>query len=78
MIFIAKDHKSKIISIISAKTQESANAYWQGKNISPHTKEIWDIERVRENEEKGFITPILETKKERLELFGTEYRVVIE
>lgn len=66
MIFIAKDYEGRIISIISAKSNESANAYWQGKNITPFTEEMWDIKKERENEEMGFVTPILETRTEDL------------
>jgi hypothetical protein len=74
MIFIAKDYKGRIISIISAKTKESANAYWQGKSVAVHSEEIWDIEKVRENEESGFVTPILETTKKQLTSWiGSEY-----
>lgn len=28
--------------ILSAKSEENANAYWQGKDIYPHSSEIWD------------------------------------
>jgi len=66
MIFIAKDYKGRIISIISANTKESANAYWQGKGVKVHDEEIWDIEKERKNELEGFVTPILETKEKEL------------
>lgn len=71
MIFIARDYKSRVISIISAKNQDSANAYWQGKGINPHTEETFDLASDRENEAKGWITPILETKE--LELKGWQH-----
>ena len=61
MIFIGYNHDSTVISIISCKTKETANAYWQGKGIYPHTIKEFDINEKRENEEQGYVTPILNT-----------------
>jgi hypothetical protein len=63
MIYIAKNHSGKIISIISAKSQELANAYWQGNGIIPFTESTFDLSEDRENEKNGYITPILKTKE---------------
>jgi hypothetical protein len=61
MIIIGRNYKGQIISIISVKSEELANAYWQGKDIHPHSSEVWDMNKVRENEEQGYVTPILTT-----------------
>lgn len=63
MILIAKNYKGEVISIISAESVKSANAYWQGKHITPHIVDQWDMEKVRENEQEGYVTPILETQE---------------
>lgn len=61
MIFIGRNFDGKIISIISAKTEESANAYWQGKDIIPYSIDTFDMNEDRENEKMGYVTPILTT-----------------
>lgn len=61
MIFIGYDHHDRIISIVSAESEKSANAYWQGLNWLPYRTECFDLEKDRENERLGFVTPILKT-----------------
>lgn len=63
MIFIARNHNGKIIGIVSAKTENSVNAYYQGKGITPHTLGPFNPESIRENEEEGYVTPILTTRE---------------
>lgn len=63
MIFIGKNYDGKVISIISAQDERSANAYWQGKDIFPHSITRFDMNEERENEQAGFVTPLLETKE---------------
>ena len=66
MLYIAKNYSGQIISIISAKSKELANAYWQGKGIIPHTESTFDLSEDRENEKDGFVTPILKTREVEL------------
>jgi hypothetical protein len=33
MVYIAYNHNSEVISVVSAKSIELANAFWQGKGI---------------------------------------------
>lgn len=66
MIFIAKNYKGKVIGIVSAKSVESANAYWQGKGVTPHKVTEFDLSEDRENENMGYVTPIVTTKEEEL------------
>jgi len=61
MIFIAKDHTGTIIGIVSANSIESVNAYFQGKDDLPHS--ITKFEEGVENQELGYVTPILKTQK---------------
>lgn len=76
MIFIGKDHNNTVISIVSAKQKESANAYWQGKGIMPHSIEEFDLSEDRENEEMGYVTPILNTKKETFYHNGRNIEII--
>lgn len=70
MIFIGKNHNGQIISIVSAKSLEAARAYWQGKDILPHTETQFDTDEQRENEQMGYVTPILVTTKLALSHLG--------
>lgn len=63
MIFIGYNHENYIISIISCKNKENANAYWQGRDISPHIVKEFDLSEDKENEKLGFVTPLLCTKE---------------
>ncbi len=61
MIFISKDYKGQIIGIVSASDIKSVNAYYQGLGDHPHITEPFNIEEDRENEQEGYVTPILKT-----------------
>lgn len=62
MIFIARNYNGKIISIVSAKSEEAVRAYYQGSGLKYDSIKEFKIEEDRENEKMGFVTPILETK----------------
>ena len=62
-IFIGYDYDGNVISVISAKSEENANAYWQGLNCLPHHSKRFDTDEQRENEKLGFVTPIVKTKE---------------
>lgn len=70
MIFIGYNYDGYPISIISAKSEESANAYWQGKDCLPHSTRQFDVSEDRDNEKLGFVSPLLETHKASLSKFG--------
>lgn len=61
MIFISKDYKGQIVGIVSASDIKSVNAFYQGLGDMPHITEPFSIEQDRENEEMGYVTPILKT-----------------
>jgi hypothetical protein len=61
MIYIARDHKGEILGIVSAEDIRAANAYWQGSGETPHTVDSFDLSQDRENENSGYVTPILKT-----------------
>jgi len=63
MIYIGYNYEGYPVSIISAKTKESANAYWQGKGITPHSTKELDLSEDRENEDMGYVTPLLVTEE---------------
>lgn len=77
MIYIAKNYKGQVISIISASTISEAKAYWQGKGITPHTEDEFDQNISRDNEDNGYVTPILETKQIELSKFGANPQTFI-
>jgi hypothetical protein len=63
MIFIAKNHKGKVVGIVSAADEKAVRAYYQGKGLNYDTLREFKIEEDRENEKMGFVTPILETRE---------------
>lgn len=81
MIYIGFNYEGLPISIISCKNKEIANAYWQGLNQHPHSIKEFDLDRDRENEKQGFITPILKTEKKKFDKYshpnGVECIVVV-
>lgn len=77
MIFIGYNERGFVTSIISAKTEESANAYLQGKGLLPHRTEKFDQKKERENEEMGFVTPLLLTEKKKIDLINSYELIVV-
>jgi hypothetical protein len=80
MIFISKNHKGEIISIVSAADIKSVNAYNQGNGIDVNSVTEFDPDEIRENEEMGYVTPILKTQKKTLSPFAgnpVDYIVVV-
>lgn len=62
MIYIGLDYEGRPMSIVSAADGKSAHAYWQGKGTLPHKTVTFDMNKDRENEQMGYVTPILTTK----------------
>jgi hypothetical protein len=62
MIFIARNFNGEIVGIVSAKDKKSVIAYYQGTELRFNTLDSFDISEDRENEEMGYVTPILKTK----------------
>jgi len=80
MIFISKNHKGEIISIVSAADIKSVNAYNQGQGFDVNTVTEFSMEEDRENESMGYVTPILKTQKRSLSAFASnpnDYIVVV-
>lgn len=80
MIFISKNHRGEIISIVSATDIKQVNAYNQGNGLDVDTVTPLDPDEIRENEEMGYVTPILKTKKKTLSPFAgnaTDFIVVV-
>lgn len=61
MIFIGLDYNNKIISIVNAKSKELAYAYWQGKDILPHSHKNLEEDYISLKEHPTGVYPILET-----------------
>lgn len=66
MIIIAYDHDSRPISIVIAKNEDAANAYWQGQGRLPHCIKVI---KSTEPAEGTVVNPILKTKE--VEMRGT-------
>lgn len=77
MIFINYNYDGLIQSIVSAKNESAAMAYWQGKGILPHTHTTFDTSEKRENEELGFVTPILNTEVKTLGSWSHEQKYIV-
>lgn len=72
MIFIAYDHNSTIISIVRARTEDLAKAYWQGAGIVPHVSKNLDNtdDFISLDEHQTGVYPILKTRTKSLTAFG--------
>ena len=76
-IFIAKTYDGKVESVVLAKNYEVAQAYWQGKDIYPHSVNTFTEDNLK-NHPAG-VLPIVNTKVKRLSAFGQkekEYLVI--
>jgi len=59
--YIAYDAQSRIRSIVMARSEEAAKAYWQGKGVTPfRIRTVGEISRVVGPE--AVVAPILETR----------------
>ena len=74
MIFIAYDYEGYPISIINAKDQALAIAYWHGASIVPNTIKSLDDFASLEDHPTG-VYPILKTKETNIRQtdFGSRY-----
>ena len=70
MVFIGYNHDNKPISIVSAKSKELAYAYWQGKDILPHSHKTVEEDFTPLNEHPTGVFPIMETAEVSLSSFG--------
>ncbi len=77
MIFIGKNHNGTVVSIISAKSKEIANAYWQGLNICPFQIEEFGTGKDIENERGGYVTTLLRTREKKMKGFDSDYHNVV-
>jgi hypothetical protein len=48
-IYIAKNYDGKTISIVLARDATLANAYWQGKDIFPHSTHEYTEDDLKEH-----------------------------
>jgi len=67
-IFIAKNYDGRVESIVLAKNEDLANAYWQGMNIFAHSTDVKSEEDL-EDHPTG-VLPILKTKIVNASKFG--------
>lgn len=76
MIFIAYNHDGYITSILSAKSESLALAYWQGANIEVFTHKC--LENPEDftplSEHPTGVIRILKTKQETLSGFGQNFK----
>lgn len=63
MIFIGYNYDNKPISIVNAKSKELAYAYWQGKDILPHSHKCLEEDFTSLNDHPTGVFPIMETKE---------------
>ena len=63
MVFIGYDHNSVPISVVSARSKELAEAYWQGKGGLPHCSKCLEKDFMSLDEHMTGVIPIVETKE---------------
>lgn len=63
MIFIGYNYNGYIISIVSARSYELANAFWQGAGITPHHIKDLDRDFISLDEHPTGVMPILKTRE---------------
>lgn len=71
-VFIAKNYDGKTESIVLAACEELAQAYWQGKDIYPHSITEFS-EKSLEDHPTG-VLPILATVKKNIPDYGPDRR----
>lgn len=75
-ICIAKDYDGNVISVVLAKSIESATSYWQGTGLPVHSSYSPDEELIKENAKLGYVCPILKMKQARFQVPGGSYKEV--
>jgi len=63
-LYVAKDYNGYIVGIVIAENERSANAYWQGQGITPHTIRHRTME-IDDFHPSGVI-PILKTREKKI------------
>ena len=79
MIYIAYDYNRKPVSIVCAKNKDLAVAFWQGRDIFPHSTACLEKDFTPIDEHITGVFPLLETKTVSLSETGSgprEYLIV--
>jgi len=80
MVFIAYDYEGTILSIVRAKNNDLAQAYWQGANIIAHSSSCLENDErfIPLDEHPTGVYPILKTRTKRLsENGGMSHNVIV-
>jgi hypothetical protein len=67
-IIIAKTYDDKVEDIVLAIDVKSANAYWQGKGVVPHS--VYEYNESDLDDHMTGVIPILTTRRARIAPFG--------
>lgn len=72
MVFIAYDHNGYVTSIVSAKSEELAKAWWHGAGVDVYTSK--NLENVANftplDQHPTGVIPLLKTETKNLSSFG--------
>ena len=79
MVYFGYNHNGDIISILNAKSEELANAYWQGAGIQIHHSRNLDDQQtfMPLNESPTGVYPILKTREIDPSIIGRNNKVRI-
>lgn len=77
MVYIGYDYESIPISVVSAKSKELAVAYWQGKEILPHTIQCLEEDFASLDDHPTGVFEILKTKEKTIGSKFEKYRIVV-
>ncbi len=61
MIVIAYNYNGKVIGIVNADNEKLANAFWHGRNITPHSTKVLEKDFTPLEKHPHGVYPILET-----------------
>lgn len=70
MIVIGYNYAGKVISIVNTKSEELANAYWQGAGIYPYRTSILEKDFTPIEEHITGVYPLLRTEEIKLYVEG--------
>ena len=73
-IYVAKEYGDKTIGMVLAKSEELAQAYWQGRGIYPHHVDVFS-EASLDGHPTGVLPLLIVRKKEVYE--GTKFRTYL-
>lgn len=77
MIFIGFNYEGYPISIVNAKSEELANAFWQGREIYPHSIKCLESDYEDINKHITGVFPLFEAKEKEIYVDGKHKKFLV-